>query len=169
MSALLYCSASLLLSALTMCVCVNEEISQFLPGMDYLWLWFITFLKVILDWMNDVIVESAVAASVSHIERALHRLSGLYNTRSTQSQGTGLRHIDLEKFSLFQKHTLTPTCAHTHMHMVMYTGRCVHILLSKVTDEKEVKPFLHITSLTSIFKNVASRTFTLSQKENLWS
>lgn len=26
-------------------ICVNEEISQFLPGVDYLWLWFISLFK----------------------------------------------------------------------------------------------------------------------------
>lgn len=31
-------------------ICVNEEISQFLPGVDYLWLWFISLFKGYLRW-----------------------------------------------------------------------------------------------------------------------
>ncbi len=54
-------------------ICVNEEISQFLPGVFFYGCVLSLCLKVILDWMNHGIVERVVVASLSHTDTVLCR------------------------------------------------------------------------------------------------
>lgn len=57
----LQCISLIICTQLIICtVCVNEEISQFLPGVYYYGCGLSLCLKVILDGMNDGIVERVV-------------------------------------------------------------------------------------------------------------
>jgi len=83
-------------------VCVNEEISPSLPGVDMAVVY--CMLKVIWDCMNNGIVERTVAASASHTDTVLYRLVPCKILDPPRVRGLGWDKLTWRS-SLFLKYT----------------------------------------------------------------